>query len=174
MALESFRTHIHSRKVVLYTDNKGGSKHIESRRCWCLVMYTSCIPWGAEGAMRSASAKASDHNQLVHEIWTAALKYEVALWTERVPSKYNVADLPSRFEWQLMNDIGAQWVTPCFDGSSMEHQWAQSRHLLFSRRHNCTFALVNYSCEFLYIGPRPIMDAKPTGLHVSTFGSLAK
>ena len=34
------------------------------------------------------------------------------LWIERVPTSENIADLPSREEYGLMEAIGAQWVPP--------------------------------------------------------------
>ena len=34
------------------------------------------------------------------------------LWIERVPTCENIADLPSREEYGLMEAIGAQWVPP--------------------------------------------------------------
>ena len=61
---------------------------------------------GAEGSLRKGSAKAFDHNDLIHEIWTLAVKMNIALWIERVPSKYNISDSPSRSEWQILADLG--------------------------------------------------------------------
>ena len=101
MALSSFDSLINGRKVVLYTDNKG--------RFVCAVFILIlflCEIEGAEGSMKKGSARAFDHNELIHEIWSLAMISSVALWTERVPSKYNVADSPSRFEWQILDDLG--------------------------------------------------------------------
>ena len=56
--------------------------------------------------MVRGSAKAFDHNQLIHDIWSLALESGIAIWIERVPSKYNVADSPSRHEWKILDDLG--------------------------------------------------------------------
>ena len=56
--------------------------------------------------MLKGSAKQFDHNQIVHDIWSMALVGKVALWIERVPSKFNIADSPSRHEWGILHDLG--------------------------------------------------------------------
>lgn len=90
MALSTFTDLLCGRSVVLYSDNKG-----------------------AEGATVRGSAKAFDHNQLVHEIWSHALAHKIHLWVERVPSKLNIADCPSRFSYHLMVDeFDAWWRKP--------------------------------------------------------------
>ena len=37
------------------------------------------------------------------------------LWVDRVPTKENIADLPSRTEYQLLLDMGARFVNPVLD-----------------------------------------------------------
>ena len=59
------------------------------------------------------SARAWDHNRLVPSIWTQALVQGIHLWVERVPTEDNLADLPSRAEYQLLYDIGSEWRAPC-------------------------------------------------------------
>ena len=92
MALATFAGSLQGRKVILYSDNKG-----------------------AEHTTARGSARAFDHNQLVHEIWTLVFQLGIHLWIERVPSKFNISDSPSRFEYQIMHDIGAQWCQPVLD-----------------------------------------------------------
>ena len=70
---------------------------------------------GAEYSTAGGSAKAFDHNQLIHEIWTLVMRHRVHLWIERVPSKFNISDSPSRGEYQIMHDIGASWRQPVLD-----------------------------------------------------------
>jgi len=48
----------------------------------------------------------------VHHIWTVALEYRTNLWVERVASDDNIADCPSRFEYQMLEDLDAIWITP--------------------------------------------------------------
>ena len=76
------------------------------------------------------ACQAFDHNLLVHEIWSMALRNHMALWVYRVPSEDNIADLPSRcsravwrhgliacllpsrYEFRLLDDINAKWHDP--------------------------------------------------------------
>ena len=37
------------------------------------------------------------------------------VWIDRVPTKENIADLPSRTEYRLLHDMGAQFVEPVLD-----------------------------------------------------------
>ena len=76
----------------------------------CSLVLLLSIATGAEGSMVRGSARAFDHNQLIHEIWSLALKSAISIWIERVPSKYNVADSPSRHEWEILDDLGLFFV----------------------------------------------------------------
>ena len=67
---------------------------------------------GAECAAVKGSAKAFDHNALIHRIWSQALSERIHLWVERVPSKWNIADCPSRFKYNLMKELDADWCEP--------------------------------------------------------------
>ena len=92
LALSTFSNKLKGRKVVLYSDNKG-----------------------AEGSTVKGSSRAFDHNALIHHIWTKAVVDDVKLWVERVASELNIADLPSRFEYGLLKELGAKWVEPVMD-----------------------------------------------------------
>ena len=89
MALSTFSNELQGEQVVLYSDNKG-----------------------AEATTAKGSARAFDHNALVHEIWSHALRYNFHLWIERVPSKLNIADSPSRFRYKILEGIKARWRKP--------------------------------------------------------------
>lgn len=67
---------------------------------------------GAEHATAKGSSRAWDHNQLVHAIWLQALLQRFHLWVIRVPTEDNVADLPSRSEYQLLYDMDGEWRDP--------------------------------------------------------------
>ena len=101
MALASFKDMLKGRKVVIFTDNKGAFERLS-----ITFLSNACYTTGAEGSMVRGSAKAFDHNQLIHDIWSLALESGIAIWIERVPSKYNVADSPSRHEWKILDDLG--------------------------------------------------------------------
>ena len=89
VALSTFSNEVQGEKVLLYSDNKG-----------------------AEATTAKGSARAFDHNALVHEIWSHALRHNFHLWVERVPSKFNIADSPSRFRYKILEDIKAKWRRP--------------------------------------------------------------
>ena len=49
---------------------------------------------------------------MVHEIWSQALANRMHLWVERVPSKENIADAPSRESYSMLEELGAVWKSP--------------------------------------------------------------
>ena len=73
MGLESFKHECQSSIVKAWTDNTAG-----------------------ESALRNKCSKAADHNMLVHLTWLKAAQLNAGLWFERVPSKVNIADGPTR------------------------------------------------------------------------------
>ena len=90
LGLSTFAAELHQRKVVVYSDNKG-----------------------AEAATRKGAAKAWDHCQVIHEVWTQAFLNHTHVWIERVPSEDNISDLPSRSEyWLVAEKLCAQWREP--------------------------------------------------------------
>ena len=63
--------------------------------------------------MRAACAhqrQAADHNLLTHAFWLAARRYQWQIWLERVESKLNLSDLPSRESYELLAKLGATRV----------------------------------------------------------------
>ena len=70
---------------------------------------------GSEHATRRGSAKEFDHTCIVHSIWKRAAKLKAQLWIGRVPTKPNIADLPSREEYDLLRSLCARWVPPHLD-----------------------------------------------------------
>ena len=89
VALSTFSHVLQGEKVVLYSDNKG-----------------------AEAITSKGSARAFDHNALVHEIWSHAFLNSIHLWIERVPSKFNISDSPSRFRYKILENLRARWCKP--------------------------------------------------------------
>ena len=73
MGIETFSDHCKDSVVKIWTDNKGG-----------------------EHAMRKQSSKAVDHNKLAHLTWLKGAAINAGLWFERVPTKGNIADGPTR------------------------------------------------------------------------------
>ena len=66
----------------------------------------------AQASSRKGSAKSWDHCALIHEIWTHALLNQTYIWIERVASEYNISDLPSRMNYELVREMGAVWKAP--------------------------------------------------------------
>ena len=64
LGLCSFGKHLKHKCVRVWTDNKGG-----------------------ECALRWGSARAGDHNLLVHALWLLAAREGFGLWVERVPER---------------------------------------------------------------------------------------
>ena len=71
-----------------------------------------CDNTGAESAIRRGTAVSFDHAQLVHAQWTHAAVHGMSLWIERVGTHDNIADLPSRDEFQVLEQAGARYVDP--------------------------------------------------------------
>jgi hypothetical protein len=65
-----------------------------------------CDNVGGERAMQAGAARAEDHNRLVHAMWMATMKLNLAVWIDRVPTKENIADLPSREAYELLEKVG--------------------------------------------------------------------
>ena len=91
LGLSTFEHECAGRKVIIHSDNKG-----------------------AEGALRTGTAKSFDHCSLIHGMWTQALLSEMSIWVLRVPTDFNVADLPSRSVYCLLEAMGAKFYEPFF------------------------------------------------------------
>lgn len=61
-----------------------------------------------------------DHNLTVHGVWLHAARTGYGIWVERVPTKDNIADLPSRESYGLLQAMGARWVEPVMDDAFLE------------------------------------------------------
>ena len=98
IGLSTFQDELRTRKVVVWSDNKG-----------------------AEGASRKARAKAWDHCRLIHDIWTHAYQNQIHLWIERVPSHDNLSDSPTRNAYgvaeMLRSRSQGMWKAPVVAGT---------------------------------------------------------
>ena len=65
-----------------------------------------------EGAFKRGSARAADHNAIAHVVWQYAAEKCIALCVHRVPTKDNIADLPSRQNYTGLEREGAVWQSP--------------------------------------------------------------
>ena len=107
LGLSTFLSEVADRKVRIWCDNVGG-----------------------EQATRKGAAKQFDHNCIVHCLWLFAARFKIALQIERVPSEYNIADLPSREEHETLRALGAEWVRPVLQDAFWRPQAWESLSLV--------------------------------------------
>ena len=92
LGLSSFEPWLKSRKVHVWSDNTG-----------------------AEASTSRGSARSFDHTCLVHAIWLQAAKLGIDMRVDRVPTEDNIADLPSREDYVLLQKLGAVAVDAKLD-----------------------------------------------------------
>jgi hypothetical protein len=92
LGLSTFGAQCRERRVRLFSDNVG-----------------------AERCTKKGSAREWDHTALIHSIWLKAARLQAQLWVERVPTAENIADLPSRESYSLLQRLGAVFVEPMLD-----------------------------------------------------------
>jgi len=83
---------VHSRQIIIFIDNDSAASNL----------------------VRGYS-KISDSSAIVGEFWLTAAKLNADIYCDRVSSKSNLADPPSRLESSLLESLGAIWVEPVFD-----------------------------------------------------------
>ena len=88
LGLSSFQELLVGRRVVVWSDNTG-----------------------AEAAAASGTARQFDHGCLAHCLWLRAAQLRIEMYVKRVPTKDNIADLPSRGEFGLLKWMGASQKT---------------------------------------------------------------
>ena len=94
----------------------------------------------------TGATKNFDQNCLIHAIWKKLVQLDTGVWIQRVPTKDNISDLPSRWppfesascgaacvaciahreEYQLMRRIKAERVDPMLDLAFLEAQTWES------------------------------------------------
>ena len=70
----------------------------------------------------AGTAKEFDQNSIVHAIWKRLAELNVEMWVERVPTKENLADEPSRERYALLEYMGARSIEPVLDDVFLEAQ----------------------------------------------------
>jgi len=69
----------------------------------------------AEAATKRGSARCFDQGCLVHTIWLKLAQLRCGAWVERVPTEKNIADLPSRESYALLERMQATKVEATLD-----------------------------------------------------------
>ena len=72
---------------------------------------------GSEKGTAKGACKEWDHSCIVHCLWLKAAALGIDMPVFRVPTHDNIADLPSREEYQLVRSLGASWLEPVLDDS---------------------------------------------------------
>ena len=49
---------------------------------------------------------------MIHEVWSLCFVDKIDLWVDRVASKFNLSDSPSRGEHEVMAALEAEWKEP--------------------------------------------------------------
>ena len=83
---------------------------LQSRK---LVIFSDNV--GAQQATSKGRARSFDHTCIAHCLWVKLAKPKAEATVERVPTKENIADLPSREEYDLLLKIGSSWIEPILD-----------------------------------------------------------
>ena len=101
LGLSTFEAELRGRAVVVHCDNTG-----------------------AEVACDKGTARSWDHAQLVHAQWLHAAREHMQLYVKRVATEDNIADLPSRKSFGLLNELGAiEYEAKLDDPYSMPEVW---------------------------------------------------
>ena len=140
--ISSFADLIRGRNVVIWSDNTG-----------------------AEAVTRSGAARTFDHCCLVHALWKRFAELQLGIWVERVPTKVNIADDPSRhrshtssglrklvFAWSC---VCAGRIITCWKACTCPSGFTRSWTKCFaSHRHGIAFPLVQIgvSSESIHCG----------------------
>lgn len=94
LGLSTFHEELKGQRVVIWSDNTA-----------------------AEYAIRKGSARSFDHTCIAHCLWTYLTKLKTEVIIRRVPTKDNIADLPSREDYVLLKELGAELVLPRLDST---------------------------------------------------------
>ena len=90
LLLHTFREELQGMDLTVYVDNTG-----------------------AEGALKKGFSGSRFMTAAAAEAWDLAIRHEIGLWIERVPSKENIADPPSRGDDRFLKEVmEAIRVTP--------------------------------------------------------------
>ena len=78
---------------------------------------------GVRANIQSGSSRAPETNGLIGSMWLHIASQRIGLYTARVESKANIADGPSRFDFDLMERLGALSVSPVWPPWT-DHFWS--------------------------------------------------
>ena len=108
VGLKTFESSLINKRVRIWIDNAG---QFDKKVLISHLLHTYTFA-GGEGALFKGAAKQADHHYISHAVWMHAAMHGISLWIERVPSKDNIADEPSRWFFGTMSKLQATWTEP--------------------------------------------------------------
>ena len=93
--VSTFQEKLRGRKVVIWSDNSGAEYATRkgTRHPRYLLHRRMCFAF----SLLAGATKRFDHCCIVHALWEHFMKLNMNVWVDRVPTKENIADNPSRF-----------------------------------------------------------------------------
>ena len=73
---------------------------------------TYCDNDGVLGAVLRGGSAVADANLIVGKLWLEVARMQISLYLHRVESKANIADGPTRYDFGMLEELGAQYVVP--------------------------------------------------------------
>ena len=92
LALATWRSMLETTKVIHFVDNDS-----------------------ATAALIKGYSPKADSAAIVGDYWLLAAKHKILIYVDRVESKSNISDGPSRRDFALMQIMGLEWSLPCLD-----------------------------------------------------------
>lgn len=88
-AISTWKSKCSNRSILLFVDNNGAAANL----------------------VKGYSAQV-DSAAIVGHFWLLAASLKLSVYIDRVESKSNIADGPSREEFELLKSLGARWISP--------------------------------------------------------------
>ena len=88
--VSTFNDELKGRNVVIWSDNSG-AEHATRKGLPHFLLFFVTTSYHFIG-----TAKRFDQGCLIHVLWKWFLEKQIGVWIERVPTKENIADNPSR------------------------------------------------------------------------------
>ena len=95
LGISTFAKEIAGRNLIIWSDNTGAESATRKGVVFAVDFLCACIRFALCYAL-AGSTKQFDQNCLIHAMWKQLAVLNVNVWVERVPTKDNIADDPSR------------------------------------------------------------------------------
>ena len=119
LGLCSFSERLRNRRVFLWSDNVGAERGTASGRARPTMLFIQvCFSFTTSSKSHHVNfslCRTWDHACVIHSVWLFAAQLSCQLHIDRVPTSANIADAPSREDYELLNALGARKVEAQFD-----------------------------------------------------------